>query len=97
MNRRYLDKNHGGTLIVWDRLFGTFAQEDAADPPVYGLTKNIGTYNPFRIAFHEWAEMVRDVAAAKNWRERWKYVMGRPGWKYERVVADTQTLAVGGD
>jgi sterol desaturase/sphingolipid hydroxylase (fatty acid hydroxylase superfamily) len=81
-NPQYLDKNHGGTLIIWDRLFGTFAREE--EPCVYGLTKNIGTYNPVRIAFHEWADMFRDVMATESWGERWRFVVGRPGWKYER-------------
>jgi sterol desaturase/sphingolipid hydroxylase (fatty acid hydroxylase superfamily) len=81
-NPQYLDKNHGGTLILWDRLFGTFAKEE--EPCVYGLTKNIGTYNPVRIAFHEWADIFRDVLTAKSWKERWNYVFGRPGWRYER-------------
>ena len=49
-NRRYLDRNHGSILIVWDRLFGTFERERADDPVVYGLTKNIETFNPLRIA-----------------------------------------------
>lgn len=79
---QYLDTNHGGTLIIWDRLFGTFAKED--QHPTYGLTKNINTYNPFRIAFHEWADMARDLAAASSWSERWYSVFGRPGRKFER-------------
>ena len=58
-NARYLDRNHGGTLIVWDRLFGTFEPE--AETPVFGLTTNIGTYNPVRIAFHEWVDLWRAV------------------------------------
>ncbi len=81
-NPQYLDKNHGGWLIVWDRLLGTFAKEE--EPCVYGLTKNIQTYNPLRIAFHEWADIIRDMGTAKSWKERWKFVFGRPGWKYER-------------
>src|SRR4029077_14412442 len=51
MNSQYIDRNHGSILIVWDRLFGTFERED--ETVVYGLTKNINTYNPFRIASHE--------------------------------------------
>jgi sterol desaturase/sphingolipid hydroxylase (fatty acid hydroxylase superfamily) len=81
-NPQYLDKNHGGTLVIWDRLFGTFAKEEEA--PVYGLTKNIETYNPLRIAFHEWADILNDLASASNWSERWYLIFGRPGWKYER-------------
>jgi sterol desaturase/sphingolipid hydroxylase (fatty acid hydroxylase superfamily) len=80
-NGNYLDKNHGGTLIIWDRLFGTFAKEE--EPVVYGLTKNIATYNPVRVAFHEWVDMARDVISAHSWRERFLNVFGRPGRKYE--------------
>jgi sterol desaturase/sphingolipid hydroxylase (fatty acid hydroxylase superfamily) len=81
-NRQYLDKNHGGTLIVWDRLFGSFTKEEQAC--VYGLTKNIQTYNPVRIAFHEWADILHDIVSARTWRDRRSVVLGRPGWKYER-------------
>jgi sterol desaturase/sphingolipid hydroxylase (fatty acid hydroxylase superfamily) len=79
-NPRYIDRNHGGTLIIWDRLFGTFEPEDMNEPPVYGLTKNINTYNPFRIAFHEWADIGRDLFRAGTWQERSHYIFGRPGW-----------------
>ena len=61
-NRDYLDRNHGSILILWDRLFGTFEEED--EPVVYGLTSNIDSYNPVRIATHEWADIAADVAAA---------------------------------
>ena len=84
-NPKYIDRNHGGVLIIWDRLFGTFEPEDKHDPPVYGLTKNIYTYNPFRIAFHEWADIGRDFWHAQRWRDRWNYVFGRPGWRPEPV------------
>ena len=90
-NTQYLDKNHAGTLIIWDRLFGTFAPEQ--EPVVYGLTKNIGTYNPLRIAFHEWADIGRDLASAHTWSERWRYIFGRPGWKYEREEAKTASAS----
>jgi sterol desaturase/sphingolipid hydroxylase (fatty acid hydroxylase superfamily) len=83
-NARYLDRNHAGSLIVWDRLFGTFEPEDAQDPPVYGLTKNINTYNPFRIAFHEWIDMWNDLRQAPTLKEKFASVFGRPGRKYER-------------
>jgi sterol desaturase/sphingolipid hydroxylase (fatty acid hydroxylase superfamily) len=86
-NRQYLDKNHAGTLIIWDRLFGTFATEQ--EPVIYGLTKNIGSYNPLRIAFHEWADIGRDLSTANTWSERWRYIFGRPGWKHEREQART--------
>ena len=69
-NQRYIDRNHGGILIVWDRLFNTFAREDPAEPVVYGLTRNIGTFNPLRIATHEYGDIVRDVARSVTWRDR---------------------------
>ena len=80
-NPRYLDRNYAGVLMVWDRMFGTFAEERAAEPPRYGIVKNIDTFNPIRIAFHEWTAMVRDVIAARSWREAAGSVFGPPGWR----------------
>ena len=77
-NNEYLDRNYGGILIIWDRLFGTFEPEGAR--AVYGLTKNIGTYNPVRVAFHEYTAAWRDVRTARNWRQRAGYLFGPPGW-----------------
>ncbi|NUR72005.1 MAG: sterol desaturase family protein [Hamadaea sp.] len=75
----YLDRNFGGILIVWDRLFGSFAPE--TERPVYGLTKNIETYNPLRVAFHEYAAIGRDLRAARTWRERLGRLFAGPGWQ----------------
>lgn len=82
-NPRYIDRNHGGTLIIWDRLFGTFKPEDVADVPRFGLTKNINSYNPVRIAFHEWADMWGDARHAGRWRDKFFYIFGNPGWRHE--------------
>jgi sterol desaturase/sphingolipid hydroxylase (fatty acid hydroxylase superfamily) len=79
-NRRYLDRNHGSILIVWDRLFGTFEREDDDEPVVYGLTKNIHTFDPVKVATHEHAAMFRDVARSTSWRERLGRVLRGPGW-----------------
>lgn len=79
-NVRYLDANYGGIFIVWDRLFGTFVREDDAEPCRYGLVRDIVSFNPLTIAFHEWRAMGRDLRAARNWRERFGYVFGPPGW-----------------
>ena len=78
-NPRYLDRNYAGVLMVWDRLFGTFAQEVDEDPPRYGIVKNIDTFNPFRIAFHEWIAMARDLTSAQSVREAAGLVLGPPG------------------
>ncbi|MEU4684497.1 sterol desaturase family protein [Streptomyces xinghaiensis] len=77
----YLDRNFGGILIVWDRLFGSFAAE--VERPVYGLTKNISTYNPLRVATHEYVAIARDLRAARSWRERAGRVLRGPGWQPE--------------
>lgn len=78
-NSRYLDRNHGGILIIWDRLFGTFEPEE--ERVVYGLTKNIGTFNPLVIIGHEYVAMARDVARATSWRDRFSHVVRGPGWR----------------
>ena len=90
-NARYLDRNHAGIFIIWDRLFGTFEPEDGNDKPVYGLTTNINSYNPFRIAFHEWLDIWRDVREAPTLREKLATIFGRPGRKYEKQVAAVQS------
>jgi sterol desaturase/sphingolipid hydroxylase (fatty acid hydroxylase superfamily) len=80
-NARYLDRNYAGVLMVWDRLFGTFAPETDLEPAQYGIVKNIGTYNPIRIAFHEWAALVHDLAAAQSMHEAIGIAFGPPGWQ----------------
>lgn len=75
----YLDRNYGGILIVWDRLFGSFQPE--LHRPTYGLTMPVGTHNVLRLQTHEYAAIVRDVRAAPSWRERLGYVFGPPGWR----------------
>lgn len=79
---KYLDKNYGGIFIIWDRLFGTFEAED--ELPTYGLLSNIETYNPFKIAMHEWIALWRDVSApGLSLRQRLGYVFGPPGWSHD--------------
>jgi sterol desaturase/sphingolipid hydroxylase (fatty acid hydroxylase superfamily) len=84
-NAQYLDRNHGGILIVWDRLFGTFEPE--GEPVVYGLTKNIHTFNPLRIFSHEVFAMFRDVAHARGWADRLGVVFRGPDWSPEDRAA----------
>ena len=77
-NVQYLDRNHAGIFIVWDRWFGSFEPE--VEKPIYGLTKNIETYNPLRIAFHEWYAMLGDVFRAEAWSNKFGYLLRPPGW-----------------
>ena len=100
-NVRYLDRNHGATLILWDRLFGTFAQETNSDPVRYGLTKNINTHNVFRAAFGEYQKLGRDIARASLFKDKWRYLFKAPGWSHDGEDKRSNTLraqaAVGGN
>jgi sterol desaturase/sphingolipid hydroxylase (fatty acid hydroxylase superfamily) len=82
-NPRYLDRNYAGVFILWDRLFGTFVAEAPEDPCRYGIVKNIGSFNPLRIALHEWVAIAKDVATAQSWRERLVYLLGQPGRSFD--------------
>ena len=81
-NPQYLDKNYGSIVISWDHLFGTFEPED--EPVVYGLTKNIDTFNPLRIATHEAVDIFTDVSRSRTWADRFSFVVRSPGWAYKR-------------
>ena len=89
----YLDKNHAGILIIWDRLFGTFEPE--AHRPTYGLTTNVGSHNPVRIAFHEWGGILHDVRRAGTFRHALGYVFGPPGWSHDGSRQTTKQLRDG--
>lgn len=80
-NTKYLDRNHAGIFIIWDRLFGTFQKEE--EEPVYGLTTNIHTYNLFKIAFHEFANMWKDIKKAPNLKAKLGYILMPPGWSHD--------------
>ncbi len=87
-NRLYLDRNYGGILIIWDRLFGSFQGE--TEPVRYGLTKNIDTHAPARVAFHEYAAIAGDVRRARSWRERAGYLFRGPGWAPGRAGSEAE-------
>ena len=78
-NNAYLDRNYGGILIVWDRLFRSFEPE--GERVVYGLTTQLRTYNPLVVATHEYASIWGDVRAAASWRDRVGYLLRGPGWR----------------
>ena len=80
-NDVYLDRNYGGILIIWDRMFGTFEPE--GERVRYGLTTNIDTYNPVRVAFGEYAALWRDVRSARGIRDAARYIVNPPGWNAE--------------
>jgi sterol desaturase/sphingolipid hydroxylase (fatty acid hydroxylase superfamily) len=80
-NSAYIDRNYGGVLIIFDRLFGTFTEEEALLPPVYGLTHAIKSNNPFKIALHEWMQIVKDIVSTNSWKKRFCYAFAPPDWK----------------
>ena len=82
-NIRYLDCNHAGVFILWDRIFGTFSPELAAEPVKYGLTTNIDTYNPIKVAGHEYAAIWNDVLRADKWSDKLNYIFKSPGWSHD--------------
>ncbi|MGH8962533.1 MAG: sterol desaturase family protein [Jatrophihabitantaceae bacterium] len=75
----YLDKNYAGILIIWDRMFGSYAEE--THRPTYGLTTNIDSFNPFRLQYREYGAIIRDVRASDSWHERLAYLFAPPGWQ----------------
>jgi len=87
-NVAYLDKNHAGIFILWDRLFGTFAPE--AEPVIYGLTTDIQTFHPLRIAFHELAAIGRDLRHARTLWAMLGHAFAPPGWSQD---GSSQTAA----
>lgn len=78
----YLDRNYGGILIIWDRLFGTFQPE--LHTPTYGLTKPVESHNLLYLQYHEYGNLWRDVRNARSWRDRAGYAFGPPGWQPAR-------------
>ena len=92
-NARYLDANYAGVLIIWDRMFGTFVPEQASEKPDYGLVHNLGTFNPLRVAFHEWLAMARDVVRpGLTLRQRLAYAFAPPGWSHDGSRAMTPEI-----
>jgi sterol desaturase/sphingolipid hydroxylase (fatty acid hydroxylase superfamily) len=92
-NPRYLDANYAGTLIVWDRMFGTFVEELEEDSPRYGIVKNLGTFNPLKVAFHEYVGISRDVLApGLTLRQRLAYLFAPPGWSHDGSRQTSESL-----
>jgi sterol desaturase/sphingolipid hydroxylase (fatty acid hydroxylase superfamily) len=83
-NPIYLDRNHAGIFIIWDKLFGTFQPELKEEKVIYGLTSNIKTFNPLKIAFLEWGAVFKDAFTSKtSIFNKLKYFIKPPGWKHD--------------
>jgi sterol desaturase/sphingolipid hydroxylase (fatty acid hydroxylase superfamily) len=94
-NIRYLDRNHAGVFILWDRWFGTFSEEKDNEHPIYGLTKNIDSFNPFYVASHEYKAIWKDVLSAPKWKDKLNYIFNAPGWSHEGPDQRAKTLRQG--
>lgn len=87
VNDRYLNRNYGGILILWDRWFGTFVEEDPAEAPVYGTRRPLRSWNPLWANFEVYAWMAHDIRHAGSWRERLRVLFGRTGWRPDSALA----------
>jgi len=82
-NPKYIDKNHAGTLIIWDKMFGTFQPEE--EKPTYGITKPINSWNAVWANFSHYAEMGKDLKMMTRWSDKVKYLFKKPGWLPESL------------
>jgi len=81
-NPQYLDRNYAGIFIIWDKLFGTFEPE--VEKPIYGLTKNIESFNPIYVAFNEWYLLLKDIFTSRtSLLKRFLYLVKSPGWRHD--------------
>jgi sterol desaturase/sphingolipid hydroxylase (fatty acid hydroxylase superfamily) len=91
-NVRYLDKNMGMILIIWDKLFGTFQEEVDEDPVVFGLYEKKAPVNPVGAIFHEWQSIWKDIQKAPTWRDKWNYLTQPPGWSHDGTTLTADQL-----
>lgn len=89
VNDQYLDRNYGGILIIWDRLFGTYEPE--GERVRYGLTTQLRTFRPVRVAFHEYIAMWHDIKRAPRFRDKLGVVFRGPGWTPAGVTESEAT------
>ena len=87
VNDRYLDRNYGGILILWDRLFGTFTEEDDSDPPIFGTRSPLQSWNPLWANAEVYWAMTQDAWHAERWRDKLQLWFRRPGWRPADVAA----------
>ena len=87
VNDRYLDKNYGGILILWDRLFGTFVEEDDADPVVYGTRAPLRSFNPLWANLQVYRDLWLDSWRARSWADKLRVWLKPPGWRPADVAA----------
>jgi sterol desaturase/sphingolipid hydroxylase (fatty acid hydroxylase superfamily) len=87
-NPEYIDKNFGNLLMIWDRMFGTYAKEEAA--VVFGLVSNIETNNPFVLTFYVWKNIFRDIQNSASFKNIWLSMFGPPEWQLALPVTESR-------
>jgi sterol desaturase/sphingolipid hydroxylase (fatty acid hydroxylase superfamily) len=87
---KYLDKNHGGIFIIWDKLFGSYVEE--TEEPLYGLTKPVNTFNPITVNIHVYVELIKNLKAARSFSDRLKILFKGPGWKPDYLKTDDDII-----
>jgi sterol desaturase/sphingolipid hydroxylase (fatty acid hydroxylase superfamily) len=98
-NERYIDKNYGGIFILWDRLFGSFADEDDDEPVVFGVRKPLANWNPVWANFQVYGYLLHDAIRTRRWRDKIGVWFRRTGWRppdvaaaYPKTPADIETF-----
>ena len=85
---KYIDKNYGGILIIWDRLFGSYQAEE--ETPRYGLKRDYDSVNPLSVWISEWPGLFADLKKSKSFGESWMYIFGKPGWQPKSNLAKSK-------
>ncbi|MDC0062200.1 sterol desaturase family protein [Pseudomonadota bacterium] len=80
-NENYIDKNYGGVFIIWDRMFGTYKEEEDHETPIYGIRSKINTFNPIWANLHIYVKMAKDIWHAQSWKEKFFVPFARTGWQ----------------
>jgi sterol desaturase/sphingolipid hydroxylase (fatty acid hydroxylase superfamily) len=91
-NPMYIDKNFGGVLIIWDRLFGSFVAEQECEPCRYGITDDFQSDNPLTITFYEWRRMLAETREITSWRQLPQILFGAPARHFDPAADKKNNL-----
>jgi len=91
-NVEYMDRNNGGILIIWDKLFGTYQKVIKDLKPKFGVTKPPNSYNPIKANTHEFENIWQDLKKSKSWKDRFMYIFGPPGWSHDNTSKTAKQL-----
>ena len=90
-NDLYIDRNYGGVFIIWDRIFGTFQEEQDSEPCVYGIRSSINTFNPVKANLHIYSKILGEIKNAKSWKDKLYSPFARTGWEPGLPFGSTKT------